>query len=59
MRMETEVRPVNRLRAGSWVEVLCRLVYEVSWMPELHGESKWRWRLVQIEELDGNLSRAS
>jgi hypothetical protein len=51
MRTETDVRPIARLREGLWVNVLCRLVYEVNWMPELSGESKWCWRLVQIEEL--------
>ena len=51
MRTETEIRPVARLRAGRWADVLCCLVYEVSWMAELSGEYKWRWRLVRIEEL--------
>jgi hypothetical protein len=52
MRIETDVRPVVRLRAGRWVEVLCRLFYEVNWMPELSCEPKWCWRLVRIEELN-------
>jgi hypothetical protein len=50
MRAETEVRPVARKRGGQWVDVMCRLIYEVSWKPELSGESKWCWRLVRIEE---------
>jgi hypothetical protein len=52
MRMEIDIRPVARLRAGHWVNVVCRLIYEVSWMPELAGEFKWRWRLVRIEEME-------
>jgi hypothetical protein len=45
------VRLVARLRGGRWVDVLCRVVYEVSWKPELATEPKWCWRLLQIEEL--------
>jgi len=54
MRTETEIRPVARLRGGRWADVLCCLVYEVSWMSELSGEYKWRWHLVRIEELAGH-----
>jgi hypothetical protein len=51
MRTETDVRLVARLRGGQWVDIMCRLIYEVSWKSELRGESKWCWRLVRIEEL--------
>jgi hypothetical protein len=51
MRTEIDVRTVARLRAGCWIDVLCRLIYEVKWMPELSSEPKWRWKLVRIEEL--------
>jgi hypothetical protein len=51
MQIKTDVRLVARLRGSGWADVLCRLVYEVNWRPELAGESKWCWRLLQIEEL--------
>jgi hypothetical protein len=51
MQIKTDVRLVARLRGGRWVDVLCRVVYEVSWKPELANEPKWCWRLLQIEEL--------
>ena len=54
MRTETEVRILDRMRGGCRKSVLCRLVYEVSWMPELRDEPKWRWQLTRIEELDGH-----